>query len=398
MSQNRKYHFSKLLIASMWSLLGAAILVVTVAAIGNKKKDHVAGIQIIIKGEQKKLFLDQKEVMQLLEKTSGKNLKNQSIGTLDLTHLENQLQKNPWIQKAELFFDNNNTLQVIIEEAIPVARIYSTDGNSFYISATAQFLPLSDRFSARLPVFTGFPATTSKIKKQDSALAQQIIPVAQFIENDPFWMSQVEQTDITSDGIFVMVPKLGNQIIRFGTAENYQEKFSKLMAFYQQVQTKTGWNKYSVIDLQFDNQVVAVKRDAADIKADSIASIRIMKNIIAEAKSKSADSSQIQLPAIGDAGGTMISNSPSKKDDIKLVIPENKHPEISDNPPILNRDTATKEVTEPVKKESVKKVIKIPQKETKEKKEIKQKEKEIQVPKAVMPSKNDKEEKQDQEY
>ncbi len=50
----------------------------------------------------------------------------------------------------------------------------------------------------------------------------------------PFWMAQIDQIDITSEGDFDFIPKLGNQVIRFGDISDYQQKFNKLLAFYKQ--------------------------------------------------------------------------------------------------------------------------------------------------------------------
>ena len=75
-----------------------------------------------------------------------------------ILHLWKQhCKKTQWIKKAELFFDNNNVLEVRITEREPIARIFTTSGSSFYIDSSLARLPLSDKFSPRLPVFTDFP-------------------------------------------------------------------------------------------------------------------------------------------------------------------------------------------------------------------------------------------------
>ena len=56
-----------------------------------------------------------------------------------------------------MWFDNRNVLHVEVYEREPIARIFTTAGNSFYIDSTERKLPLSDKMSARVPVFTGFP-------------------------------------------------------------------------------------------------------------------------------------------------------------------------------------------------------------------------------------------------
>jgi cell division protein FtsQ len=56
-----------------------------------------------------------------------------------------------------------------------------------------------------------------------------------------------------------LVPRLGEQIILFGTGEDASEKLEKLKAFYLQVVKQAGWDTYKTINLKFDNQVVCSK-------------------------------------------------------------------------------------------------------------------------------------------
>ena len=96
-------------------------------------------------------------------------------------------------------------------------------------------------------------------------------------------------------GAFDLIPKLGNQVIHFGKAENYHEKFNNLLCFYRQVLSKKGWSQYSSLDVQFDGQIVGVRRGAGEIKMDSLRSVQIMKAIIADAQKHTNDSTNIQL-------------------------------------------------------------------------------------------------------
>ena len=48
-------------------------------------------------------------------------------------------------------------LHISVEEKEPVARIFTTAGKSFYIDNEGEKMPLSDKMSARVPVFTNFP-------------------------------------------------------------------------------------------------------------------------------------------------------------------------------------------------------------------------------------------------
>jgi cell division protein FtsQ len=83
--------------------------------------------------------------------------KNKPVKSIDLNIIEARLKKESWVKDAEIFFDNSEKLKVIVEQRIPVARMFSTSGGSFYIDSSGQRMPLSEKMSAKLPVFTGYP-------------------------------------------------------------------------------------------------------------------------------------------------------------------------------------------------------------------------------------------------
>ncbi len=58
--------------------------------------------------------------------------------------------------------------------------------------------------------------------------------------NDPFWMAQVAQIDITAERTFEMTPVVGNHLVKLGNGEDMDKKFHRLMVFYKQVLSKTG--------------------------------------------------------------------------------------------------------------------------------------------------------------
>nr|WP_236065475.1 cell division protein FtsQ/DivIB [Niastella soli] len=173
--------------------------------------------------------------------------------------MENQLKSNVWVKDAELFFDNSRVLQVRVEERVPVARVFTVAGNSFYIDSSGEKLPLSDKFSARLPVVTGFPSEKDKLTGADSVMMRDIIHVSNYLLHDEFWMAQVSQIDIQPDRTFEMIPVVGNHIIEFGDGTDYEKKFKRLLLFYQQVLSKTGMDVYQKLNVRYARQVIGVK-------------------------------------------------------------------------------------------------------------------------------------------
>src|SRR6185312_4131556 len=282
MSINSKYTIKKILVAAVWIVIGSGTIVLLLAAIEKRNNERCARIEIRITGVQNNFFIDKKNVISILEKTNEGKLEKMPLHSIDLASMETALKQSQWIKNAELFFDNNNVLEVRITEREPIARIFTASGASFYIDSSLTRLPLSDKFSPRLPVFTDFPTDVIVLSRQDSNLIKDIRTLSQFINANPFWMAQIDQVDISSNRSFDLIPKLGDQVIHFGNAENCEKKFNNLLCFYKQVLTKLGWTHYSAIDVQFKGQVVGVRKGTSEIKMDSLRSIQIMKTLIAD--------------------------------------------------------------------------------------------------------------------
>lgn len=114
-----------------------------------------------IKGAEKHMFIDEQDVLNIINETApviGRPLRG-----LKLRKLESLVEKNPWVNNAEMFFDNQYLLQINIVEKEPIARVFETNGQSYYLDTAMNKLPLSSKLSARVPVFTGFPSTKKLI-------------------------------------------------------------------------------------------------------------------------------------------------------------------------------------------------------------------------------------------
>jgi cell division protein FtsQ len=256
---NTKKTIRKILFTVVALLVGAGMLTLLIAAIGEKKKGECKDYKIIVKSLHDNFFLDDKDVFRLLSSAVGGNLKGQPISAINTRKLEDMLENNVWVKDAQLYFDNNNVLHISVTEREPLARLFTTGGNSFYIDSNEKRMSLSEKMSARVPVFTGFP-DKKRLSQTDSALLKDVKAVAQFISSHPFWLSQASEIDITPERNFEMVPLVGNHLIKIGDAENLDRKFHRLFVFYQSVLSKTGFDKYKIIDAQYEGQIVAVRK------------------------------------------------------------------------------------------------------------------------------------------
>ena len=277
----------------LWLAVGAGTIVLLAAAAKKKDAQLCSGISVSIEGVDNNFFVDKKDVVNSITSIVGGTPVGKAIGAFDLREMETELVKDVWIKTVQMFFDNNNRLMINVLEREPVARIFSSKGTTFYIDSSLAMLPLSEKFSARLPVFTGFPSNRGILSKPDSILLKGILAVSLAIQKDSFRTAIVDQIDITPQRSFQLIPKIGNNIIVLGDAINLDEKFNKLQLFYQQVMVKAGWNKYSEIDISYAGQIVAKRKGAEDKSADSLRTLQLMQAIAENAEKQSSDSLQM---------------------------------------------------------------------------------------------------------
>ncbi len=319
---NKQSKIWKILVITGWIILGMGLLTLFVAAMQSRSSKPCRDVKITIKGKEDHPFLNKKDITTIIEPNGIDYLRGRPVKDFNLKILEEKLEKNPWVSNAELYFDSNHILQVSVKVNDPLARIFTKKGGSFYIDSNLRQIPLSDRYSPRLPVFTGFPSEKVLPKSKDSALLHQIKNLALFINENPFWMAQVDQVDINQQRIFEITPKVGDHQIIFGDGNDIEKRFRKLEVFYNQVMSKSGWSDYSVLDVQFDGQLVATKRKNAYHKSDTVYSKRWMKEwqqisrlmLKADSLNRVAATPQVvSNPDPANPGTQPMKTSPSKK-------------------------------------------------------------------------------------
>ncbi|MEJ7627685.1 MAG: hypothetical protein WKF35_12535 [Ferruginibacter sp.] len=370
MSFFKRYKIVNILQGILWIIIGLGSTVLLIAAVKKNENKKCRGININISGVSNHYFIDKKDINRIIAYHTGAEPGGTSINEFQLKKIEGALQRNIWIKNAEMYFDNNGILQVSIEEREPIARIFTTGGNTFYIDSSLMILPLSEKLSARLPVFTGYSGDADILKRADKELLKDIRIISTAIQKDPFLMGMIEQVDIIAQRNFEMIPKMGNQLIVFGDASEAEEKFRKLKLFYKNIQLKTGWSRYSVINLQYKGQVVGKIRGADDVSADSLRTVQLMMMIAANTEKMAGDSLK-----------TFIQDSDKNTADSSMIKQSIQRDETGDEPwvnePLIKEETlpAVKKTSEIqiVKPAVVKKSI-----------PIQKKKQPVKKPKAVM--------------
>ena len=229
----------------------AAYLVLAITAFN--KPDELSTVcsevKIDIQHEITEGFLTAEEVKKYLEYNKVYPLAK-PINEIDTRKIEDVLRQSPFVETAECYKTQGGNICITLKQKTPILRVKAENGDDYYIDNHGSLMS-NIRYPSNLIVATG------RISHQ---YAQKVLaPIGTQLINNKFWQSQIEQINVLADGSIEIVPRVGEHIIYLGRPINMENKLTRLEKFYRYGLSKAGWNKYSYISLEFDNQIICKK-------------------------------------------------------------------------------------------------------------------------------------------
>jgi cell division protein FtsQ len=195
-------------------------------------------------------FLDKEEIKLQLQRARLYPIGDQ-MRMVDVRKIEEQLQKNPFVKSVQCYKTQTGRINITIDQRLPVIRVKAVNGDDYYVDEQGNIMP-NTHFASNMVIATGHI---------HQKYAQRVLrEIGCYLLNTPFWGNQVEQLNILEDGSIEMVPRVGDHIAFLGSPSNFESKLSRLEKFYRYGLSKAGWNKYSYISVEFDNQIICKKR------------------------------------------------------------------------------------------------------------------------------------------
>ncbi len=244
-------------------IIGAATLALGVAAYivyaimlsaGRNGDDKCGGIELNIEKNSHAGFVTYAIVENDLRSANilptGRPMCDISTGQIERT-----LRKNEFVEKVECYKTSKGKVAIDITERTPVIYLLPDNGEGYYVDKLGKVIT-KNTYPVNMPVATG-KFTQQYARKHLSRLGV-------FLLDNPFWNDQIEQihVSVNSDREYVidLMPRVGDHIIHLGTIDKFQDKLQRLMVFYRQAITKVGWTRYSVIDLEYEGQIICKKQ------------------------------------------------------------------------------------------------------------------------------------------
>ena len=170
--------------------------------------------------------------------------------SISISKIEDELDKNSFVEKSQVYTMVSNKLFVNVKQKEPVARVITND-SIFYLDKNSNFMSLSKLHSADVPIIFGF--------NQFSDL-DYLTKVSLMIRDDKFLNQNITQIIINENQEINLKLSGLNTFIELGYNNKLEKKIQNLKAFYNRAIRKNDMEKYKKVNLQFENQVVAVKK------------------------------------------------------------------------------------------------------------------------------------------
>ena len=179
----------------------------------------------------------------------NKHVRNLKKDALDLKELENILDENPMIKKAQVYLTVNGELGVNIKQRKPIARVLAI--GSLYIDDEGKMMPLSENFSARVILVTG------NVTEKTFPIINELVT---YINADDFLKKHFVSVQVEDHNELYLQTRSQDYKVHLGSVLDLEKKFRNYKAFYAKAIKDQIVTQYSLVNLEFKNQVVCTKK------------------------------------------------------------------------------------------------------------------------------------------
>lgn len=238
------------------------------------KRNHqlvCKGIVVKVVDSSLNRFITSRDIKKMIDQ-KGKTPIGKPLWAINTYELEKTISDLMAVRDVQAYKTADGILSIKVKQRLPMVRIFNKNNQSYYIDDKGLILPLSGRFSAHVLVVNGnisepFPIVANQsVMEQDTSLYKhpslisKIYDFARFVIDDDFWNAQITQVYVNSPNDIELIPRVGSQIIKLGSIDDYEKKLEKLKMFYEKALPAEGWNKYKMINLKYSNQIICTKR------------------------------------------------------------------------------------------------------------------------------------------
>ena len=255
-----------------WTLLFVGTVVVLYLAQQADADRIINTPRVAIHTDDENTFLTKQELLYRLQLKQLLS-KKMPVKALEVQRIERAIAAMPEVKQVNVYRHLGAQLEIDLTLRKPIARIFNTQGQSYYLDQEGFMMYRSPLHTARVLVFSGaihepynpriHCGFINNGTLKSSRKIDQIYHISNYVCNDPLMHRLIGQVYLDSRGDFILTPLLGDQQIIFGTARSDKEvadKFERLKHFYKEALPHEGWNKYKEISVKYEGQIVCRKK------------------------------------------------------------------------------------------------------------------------------------------
>lgn len=187
-------------------------------------------------------------------KRLGLEVAGKPLSGVDTKRIEDIFAGQYYVERVQCYKRSDNSVQLDVVPVKPLLRVFDKTG-SYYINRAGKRVPSISGIFADVPVARG-----NFDKKFTPA---RLLPLVDCLAASDTLRNLVSAIEVADSANIFIVPNIVGHVVNIGSLDNLDVKFGKLMRMYKEVLPVKGWNVYDTINLKWDNQVVATKRNAA---------------------------------------------------------------------------------------------------------------------------------------
>ncbi len=224
--------------------IGLIVMIVFLVAFtsdrNKKRKVEEVAIEFI---EEQSPYINELAVNKLLIQNQA-SVTNVGKEILVLNKVEKGLDTHKMIENSDVYLTVSGQLKVMIKQRTPIARVNATQ--PFYVDITGNMMPLSDNYSAHVPL-------VSNVSERE---IPEVFPLIKKIQEDEFLKKHIISISKNMQGDYELGVRVYDFKLVFGKVEHIENKVRNFKAFYQKTIKDKTLEKYNKVSLQFSNQVV----------------------------------------------------------------------------------------------------------------------------------------------
>jgi len=261
----------KTVLITLWIAISAGVVVIMSFANETHQIKLCRGITCRIDYKGVQPLMSGTDLIAEINRKYGK-LQSKSIGEIDIAGIAELVKSNPYLENTDVLVTVEGDILIRADQCIPMIRYYSSAGYPHYIDRKGRIMPVNTAFPYKVLIASGqiesplkdgsnifsIPDSNHLLQAKLKNL-YDIYLLAGIINTDSTLKALIEQVYITSSGKILLVTKVGSHIVYMGDTTDAAEKLENLTYFYKYGLVKTGWNKYSKVNLEYKNQIVCTK-------------------------------------------------------------------------------------------------------------------------------------------